>query len=929
MLNPTRISALFVSLAFLAFSPTFADDANSLGRASISGMVSDDSGTRIPGATVTAIRDGEQRGGSVAVSDGDGTLRLIDLRPGVYVLEAGLDGFQPISRKVTLAGGQDLDVAFKLVPAFSETVNVVAEAARTGEVAILETRRQSPVVTDSISAEEIRKTPDSTAAGVVERLTGVTLLGDKYVYVRGLGERYSGATINGAILPTTATEKRVVPLDLFPAKLLETVNVVKTHTPDKPGDFGSGVVELTTTEFPSATTVKLTVGAGYQSSATGNEFGRYAGGIGRMGGGGQSIPSIIPRVPLKRRSALDSSGLSPEELEVLGEAFIGSWSGERTDSASPSTDLSLTFGRTFGALGVVMSAVSNHGYETVDEELRFYGIDSDGDLVPRNDYDMTIDREHANTGFVGNFSLRLSDRNRLYLNSVLTRDASGENRFQEGLNTNTGGEIRDYRVRYQIEEVYSSRLRGEHNIESPGMGSLLDWNLTYSEATNNSDLRENLYRESAPGVFALQVGFPESGKVDFFDLADKIEQGGFGYTTFYAATKGNWSGSLKAGYDYQQRKREFASRRFRFTTSDQLQFDLTLTPEQIFTAENIRPSGFEIREVTGVNDAYDAEHTINAGYVMTDATFGKWRVISGARYEDSNQLVTTFNPFDLATDVESVNDNRDVLPSLNVVYQYAPQTNLRLGYGRSVNRPEFRELSPFTFVEVTGGRSVAGNPDLKQATLDGLDIRWETFPRSGEVLAASVFYKSIDSPIEKIIQPTTELRTSFVNADSATLWGVELEFRRSLESLTPALRFWSVNFNYAFIESDVTVGEQQLSVVTNDERPLEGQSDQVGNLALQYLHPVLGTMVRVLGSYSGKRLTDVGAFGLPDIYETASSSLAVVLSQQLDVLLKGLELKLGGTNLLDEPREFMQGNELQRRYDPGRSISISLSYTPF
>jgi outer membrane receptor protein involved in Fe transport len=223
---------------------------------------------------------------------------------------------------------------------------------------------------------------------------------------------------------------------------------------------------------------------------------------------------------------------------------------------------------------------------------------------------------------------------------------------------------------------------------------------------------------------------------------------------------------------------------------------------------------------------------------------------------------------------------------------------------------------------------VAGNPDLEQATLDGFDVRWETFPSSGEVIAASAFLKKIANPIERIVQPTTDFRTSFVNADSATLWGLELEFRRSLEALLPSLHHWSVNVNYAYIQSDVTVGEHQYSVVTNKERPLEGQSDQVANVALQFQQPQWGTMFRILGGYNGQRLTEVGAFGLPDIYESPYLSVDVVLSQSL-AFAKGLEVKLAGTNLLDEKREFTQGGQIQRRFDPGRKVSLSLSYSPF
>lgn len=913
-------------LLFASASQTFA--AEGLGQAAVKGVVRDDTGSTIPGVTVVARRADQANGGEIGVTGMEGEFRIDSLRPGAYVLQAALDGFRRVDTNVNLTTGQVLDVAFKLVPAFGETVDVVAKAEQTGEVAILESRREAPVVSDSISAEEIRKTPDSSAASVVERLTGVTLVGEKYVFVRGLGERYSGTTINGSTLPTTETEKRVVPLDLFPAKLLDNVNVVKTYTPDKAGDFGSGVVEMTTTQFPSAATVKLTLGSSYNSGTTGESFRRYAGGLDRYGRGGQALSPSIPREFLKRRSTLDPTGFTPAQLETFGEAMVGRWTGTAVSSAAPSTDFALTYGNTFGPLGVVVSAVSNHGFDIVDEEQRFFGVDTGNVLVPINDYTLETNRESANTGFVGNVSLRLNDSNRLFLNSVLTRDASAEDRYQAGLQSASGGDIRDYRVRYQLEQVLSTRLRGEHNLGGPGIGSLVDWSLAHSTASNDSDLRENIYRESDPGVFELQTGFAESGKIEFFGLDDKIEQGGLTYTVFFARPDGTWSGSLKGGLDRLRRTRDFDARRFRFTAAGSLDIDLSRTPDQIFTPVNIGPNGFELREITGVNDAYDAEHTIDAAYLMTDTTRGRWRFIGGARFESSDQTVTTFNPFDTSAGVKAVNQSNDILPSVNVVFQMQPRTNLRLGYARSLNRPEFRELSPFTFIEVAGGRSVAGNPDLEQATLDGFDVRWETFPSSGEVIAASAFLKKIANPIERIVQPTTDFRTSFVNADSATLWGVELEFRRTLEALLPSLQHWSINVNYAYIQSDVTVGEHQYSVVTNKERPLEGQSDQVANVALQFLQPQWGTMLRILGGYNGQRLTEVGAFGLPDIYESPYLSLDIVLSQSLGFA-KGLEVKLAGTNLLDEKREFTQGGQIQRRFDPGRKVSLSLSYSPF
>ena len=885
----------------------------------VAGVVTDDSGAPLPGVTVTA-------GDRIAVTEIDGAFRFEGLAPGKYTVEGVLDGFQPVSRQVSLATGEKLELALKLVPAFSESVEVVADAIKTGEVAILESRRQAPVVSDSISAEEISKTPDSSAAGVVERLTGVTLIGEKYVFVRGLGERYSGTTINGSTLPTTETEKRVVPLDLFPAKLLETVNVVKTYTPDKAGDFGSGVVEMSTTQFPSSQSLRVTLGTSYNSGTTGAPFRRYGGGLSRAGGGGQPMPSSLPSQFIQRRGVLQPEGFTAAELQALGRSLVGDWTGREQTSASPANDLAITYGNTFGRLGVVLSAVSNHGFDTVEEEQRFFGFDGDL-LVPINDYDLTSYRETASNGFVGNFSGRLNDQTRIYLNSVFTRDASSEDRYQEGLQSNTGGEIRDYRVRYQREEMFSTRLGGEHNLAGPGLGSLVEWNVARSTATNDSNLRENIYRESDPGVFALQTAFADAGKLEYFGLEDEVRQAGLAYSWFFA--RGTWSGSTKGGIERHERTRDFAARRFRFTTTNPQQFDLTGTPEEIFTAENIRPNGFELREFTGVNDAYDAAHSIDAAYAMGDVTLGRWRVITGARYERSNQRVTTFDPFDTANQVDSVREDNDLLPSVNVVYALRPQTNLRAAYGRSVNRPEFRELSPFTFTEVAGGRSVSGNPALVQATLDSLDLRWETFPRGGEVLAASVFDKRITNPIERIVQPTTDYRLSFVNADSADLYGIELEFRRSLGAISPALQNWSVNANYAHVESSVAVGEHQFSVVTNRERPLEGQSDDVANVALQFYQPRWETMFRVLGAYSGARLSEAGAFGLPDTYEDAFTTLDVVVSQSLGAWARGIALKLAATNLLDEKRRFTQGGEIQRLFDPGRKVSLSLSYTPF
>lgn len=894
----------------------------------IAGTVKDSDGGILPGVTVTLSAEflGEPL---VTYADGSGSFRFDGLNPGVYTLRAELDGFQPSETTLTLVVDQRLTLEFRLALAtLRETVEVTAEAPRSSEVALLDQRRQAAVVSDAISREEISRTPDSDAAAVVERLTGITVVDSKYVYVRGLGDRYSNTMLNGAALPSTEADKRVVPLDLFPAKLLDTINIAKTYTPDKPGDFGAGAVEMSTLDFPSSASLKVSVGGSYDSETTGSEFSRYAGGLSWTGKGGQAKPAALPAERLVPKSIVNPNGLSPEELQAVGRLFVGSWIGEETPSASPSSNMSLTYGNTFGRLGVVVSGVTSRGFSRTESDHVYFGLDSGNVLVPRNDYHMVTDAEKVRNGLLGNFAFRLAGGHRLTLASLFSRDAVSESRQYEGYMNNAGQNVRDLRARYQREELLTSKLAGEHFFSGLGMGSSLDWFLTSSTAKTRQDLRENLYGEISPGRYTLQPGLPESGKMEFFELDDEIRGGGLNWSTFYSLSDTRY-GSVKVGASTNRRERQFDARRLRFSVANQLLFDLSLPPEKLFRRENIRPGGWEIREQTGANDAYEAFHDVDAAFAMLDASWGKWRFVGGARWENSELEVVTYNPFSANQRVRASDVNRDWLPALNVVYQVSPMTNVRLAASRTVNRPEFRELSPFSFVEVTGGKSVAGNPELKQATIDAFDLRWEIFPAPGEVIAFSAFHKKLTNPIERIIQPTTELRTSFTNAEGATLNGAEVEYRQSLRVLSPVLRNWTVNLNYAYVDASVNVGARNLSVITNTSRPLEGQSEHVGNVALQYFKPTWGTLVRAMYNFTGRRIYEVGAYGLPDIYEDDYGVFDLVITQGLERVFPGLELKLSGTNLLDAERTFTQGGKVQRRYSGGRGVGVSVGYTAF
>ncbi len=443
--------ALVVCLAVGLLAPAAAVASGG----TVAGLAVDEAGLALPGVTITVTPVGSSATPSNAWTDVDGSFSVGGLAPGAYTVQASLEGFQAATTEVKLVVDQTVKIEFRMAMAkFGDTLEVKAEAIRTSEVAILDERRQAAAVSDAISSEEISRTPDADAAGVVERLTGVSVVSDKYVFVRGLGERYSNTTLNGAAISTTEPEKRVVPLDLFPAKMLDSINVVKTYTPDRPGDFGGGLVELNTLDFPTDASLRVSLGAGYDALSTGEGLKQYVGGLSWNGSGGQPLPSSMPGELVVPSSPLGNGGFSPQELEALGESLQPHWEADTASTAPYNGNFNVSYGDTIGRFGLVVSAMGSTTATTSPRRSRSSTASTPTrTLTIRNDYAMGIDSEEVRNGLVGNFSMRLTDNNRVTLSSVFSRNATGESRQTDGYNSNAGQTFRDFRLRYQVEEV--------------------------------------------------------------------------------------------------------------------------------------------------------------------------------------------------------------------------------------------------------------------------------------------------------------------------------------------------------------------------------------------------------------------------------------------------------------------------------------------
>jgi len=857
----------------------------------------------------------------------DGAAIASDAEP--MVAEAGATADQ------TAAGDEDSTAAAG-AGVFVGAITVEAAADDSTAAALLAERRNAAQISDAIGAEEMKKNTGSDAADVVKRVVGISLQNDKYVFVRGLGDRYSNTSLNGSKIPSTEFDKKVVPLDLYPAGLLDKVKVSKSYTVDKPGDFAAGLVELETLDFPVTQTASVGFSAASHSVTTGNAFGQYAGGLGFGGSGGQPLPADLPQESLTRQNPLTGEGFTPEELQQIGLDILAQGPVWTADGAGPrapfdgsagnaplDTGFNASYGNSFGRLGLVVSGTYDHDYRTTEEEQNFYrySTSSPNNQFLADYYDFDRDVEKVTTGLVGNLAYRITDNHHLKFRSILSTISAAETRLQEGTSSDFGAEIRDYKVEYRDQQTQTFQLSGEHYLDIGALGSLLEWRGAASKATTDSDLRFSLYLDRTNnGVFQLTDN-AQSLFIYTNDLEDTLNDGAVDWTTFLSGD--NWYGSIKGGLAYTSNDREFAGRRLRFRPRSTFGVDLTQSPEQILVSDNIRPNGWEIEEITRPTDFYTGDQSIGAAYAQFDWSLDRWRVIGGVRYEASDIEVITLdrqNPDE--PPISSLIEDRDWLPALSVVYRLGTNQNLRLSASQTVNRPEFRELAPFRFKPIAGGLEQTGNPDLISATIQSYDARWEWFPSAGDVIALSLFYKDFTNPIEAVQVSGAALTETFQNADSARNQGIELELRRNMGAWLGALDAFTLIVNYSYIDSQIQLGPNTIQ--TNLDRPLVGQPDHVGNLVLEWLNPSSSSMVRLLYNFTGEKIAYAGTNGLDDVVEDPRGTIDLVYRQGFRLLGADWSVKLAGENLTEERRDWSQGGEPWRGWNPGRKIGVSL-----
>ena len=901
------------------------------GKGAVWGVVKSREGETLLEALVTVIGRKDY-----AATDVEGRYR-IELPPGTYQLRVQYELHRPARVKnVRVVPGRVSRVDVILDPdvtAVEEITAVEAEVERSSSATQLFLRKNAAQASDSVGAQDIAKTPDRNAADAVKRVVGTTVVDGRYIFIRGLGDRYTNTMLNGSPLPSPEPDRQAVPLDMFPALVLSDLTVSKTFTPDMPGDFAGGSLNIHTRDLPNQFLFQTTLGIGANSESTFGKRLSYPGGsLDWLGidDGGRKLP---PQVPASRVTRLNPDGSLNTSLTDVGRAVNTPMETDRTLNL-PNGNLSGVIGdsfklgkeRVFGYMGGF--TYSRRFQVRKDEIIRTYGIDPQkpGQLTQLNDYRGETGTDTVTWSGLGTVTYAFDNDHKVSLTGLYSRNSEKEGRLLTGYNDEQANVIRDERLRFVNRNLVYGQLRGDHRFRKLGAAEL-QWTALWSRAQlSDPNLRETVYVGDTNQGFAYRES-TQSGQHFYAAQGETTRSGSIDWTQ--PLSRGENATKVKAGGMVTLRGRSFNARRFRFLQvpgADPALF--RAAPDQLFSDDNVGKA-IELDEWTRPTDAYAAQYNVYAGYVMTDVGLtSRLRFVAGERIEVSRQRIQSFDPFSPDADrVESSLNRTDILPSANIIYKLTTEANLRFSATRTVARPQLRELAPFVFSDFFGAREILGNPNLDRTNVLNLDARFEIFPRIGEVLAVSLFHKRFTKPIEPIIIPTSRGVVSFQNAKGAVNTGVELEARKSLDLLTPALKEFTMLGNVTIVHSRVDLDTEQTGIQTSSSRPLAGQSPFVVNVALDWNHEKTKTRIRGLYNVFGARISQVGLNGIPDVYEQPRHLVDLSAAQGIG---DHLDVKATLENVLNAPVRFTQGEGdsfLANRYLSGQTFWLSLTYT--
>jgi outer membrane receptor protein involved in Fe transport len=813
-------------------------------------IIDSETGEPVFGATV-AVRSEKK----VTKTDFDGKYQL-ELPPGEHVVEFQMFGYDPQKKKINVSTGQTISVNITFGLKTLETVEVSERALNNTEASLLALQKKSGTVSDGISQESIKKSPDSSAGEVAKRVTGITLLGGKYIFVRGLGERYSNTMLNNSLIPSTEPDKRVVPLDIFPAGLLKNIRIIKTFAPEDSGEFSGGLVKIETQDYPDKFMLNFSLGVGRNYQTTGNKFLTFNGGdaFGRPTSAQKlpveisDLPEYVPYVQGNR-----FGGLPPQYVNATTLSLPLQWQPDQI-KAPYDKNFSFAVGNSFKIsedgkrFGIIFGTSYSNTFRFKEEKFARY---QPGNLIASTvketsyvtklqEQDARVYNEDKLWGNNLNLALEIAKGHQLHWKNLYSINSDKAVRESDGANYIDTFQFKSITNTFTSRQLFNSNFGGTHALNFSDRPHKLEWSFSYSQAIRDEpNLNATLWSRALPTDFSTPfrlLGASPNGTRFYSKSQDDVRS----YSLSYEIPFSQWNGlksTLKLGTMHLDREKNFRFRQFNQLQAGTNAPDPNSTIYPVPGDVAFNPAIYLANQRSFneflIPNAFDAHQKLKAYYAQVDMPIiPKFRFLGGARYEDSYQKAETYklteslDPFKkpgygckynsddervllISNNICNANNNgvgelrtKDKLPSANFVYEVKEDMNLRVGYSETIARPDLRELSPFAFSPYYGAETTQGNASLRRTYIHNYDLRWEWYLKGADFVGAGIFYKQLSNPIELIGQPVAggiSPLFTYANANQASIKGIELDFRKEL------LNMFKIESNFFFIKSKVDV----------------------------------------------------------------------------------------------------------------------------
>lgn len=871
----------------------------------------------ITGRELVGVTISLKPGATEDITDVEGRFLFSNVQPGIYSLELREANHKTTYVPLLRVSANEITVVriamFDSVKTLSGVVITARRPQKNNNAGVASERKSSTTIMDGVSQETIKTTPDRSSAEVLRRVSGIAIQDNKYPIVRGLSDRYNMAMLNGVPMPSTTPDRKSFAFDVIPSNLLDNLMVVKSGMPDQPGEFAGAIIMVNMRDVPDENVQTFSLGMGGYLNTVGKKA-QWQTNSGLdflgLGNSGRVLPGGMPG------SGDYMANLTRSERAEFSKQFQNDWS-LKSSTTLPSVQMQFSNSSRFLFSGRPTGVLFALSYSDVKRNNTISRTEYNPSGITRNYLDQQS-MDNVLLGGILNFAMKINKKNKVTWRNFINNNAYEENNLREGTDYESGRDESSRGMNYSYNYFVGSQLSGEHFL--PSVEVKFKWDAGLQLVNRNSpDYRRLLYVRNTgttdPFKAALGPGasFTNAGKM-YTQMQENIQFAGYSFLKTYLSDR--LKTDIKVGGFHQIKDREFKARVLSvvdntFDTPDSLKL---MEAGNIFDPSHMGGNGFRYDEIDDPSYSYTGHSSLHAGYIMLDNIIDRFfRISGGVRVEKFYQVMKTHKA-GIGAIQPSIN-NLNILPSAALTLLLNARTNLRFSYAATVTRPDFREISPFSYFDFINFVSIVGNDTLKSGNINNFDFRYETFPGDGQSFSVGAFIKDFKNPVEQTVSlvskdPVRSLQ--FKNAAAATVYGAEMEFRYKLKKVAYTLRNFEMSGNFAYTFSEVKFQYFDSGHhVANVSRPLQGQSPYIANLGLYYFNRAKGVSFSINYNTIGPRLYSVGTVNYPDFYEKPRNVLDLQLSKSIN---QRTEIKLTCGDILAQDFVLYQNTNAGHGY---------------